>query len=262
MGFLNFGILDIIDILLVAILFYQLYKLLKGSVAVRIFMGIAAFIVIWKLVGVLHLETLSNILGNFINVGVIAIIVVFQQEIRKFLLVLGTTNITNIPKRYYFFFKPLRLKERQNELSLKNIAILVDSCQALSSSHTGALMVIQRNTSLDFVRGTGDRVNIELSKPVIESIFFKNSPLHDGAIVIKEGNIISTRVILPVSEATHIPSKMGLRHRAALGVTEKTDAICLIVSEETGKISYSKEGNIFYDRRPGDLRAYLKRDLI
>ena len=258
MEFLDFGILDIIDILLVAILFYQLYKLIKGSAAVKIFIGIAVIIVLWKLVGVLHLESLNNILENFINAGVIAIIVVFRQEIRKFLLVLGTTNIS---KRNYFFLKQFKWKEEDDKMRLKDIDTLVNSCESLSNSSTGALIVIQRNTNLDFICETGDNVEIKLSQPIIESIFFKNSPLHDGATVIKDGVIIATRVILPISNTTSISSKLGLRHRAALGITEKTDAVCLIVSEETGKLSYSKEGNLFYDREVQDLRFYLKRDL-
>jgi uncharacterized protein (TIGR00159 family) len=184
---------------------------------------------------------LSNILGGFISVGVIALIVVFQQEIRKFLLLLGSSNFTNnknIIKKFNLFF---RITKKQ---TLMNIEELINACEIFKKNKTGALFVIERSNSLDFVRNTGDQLNLEISTPIIESIFFKNSPLHDGAVIIEGNFITGARVILPMSEKENIDSRLGLRHRAAFGITEKTDAIAIVVSEEKGKITFIKNGEI------------------
>jgi uncharacterized protein (TIGR00159 family) len=184
---------------------------------------------------------LSNILGGFISVGVIALIVVFQQEIRKFLLLLGSSNFTNnknIIKKFNLLF---RISKEQTSM---NIDELINACEIFKKNKTGALFVIERSNSLDFVRNSGDQLNLEISSAIIESIFFKNSPLHDGAVIIEGNFITSARVILPVSENENIDSRLGLRHRAAFGITEKTDALAIVVSEEKGKISFIKNGEI------------------
>jgi uncharacterized protein (TIGR00159 family) len=256
LDFLNLRILDIVDIVFVAILLYYLYKLVKGTVAVNIFIGIVIVYLIWKLTQLLQMELLSNVLGEFIGVGMFALIVVFQQEIRKFLLMIGSSNFTHRGK----IFRQLRFLKDDSELQT-NLLSLVKACESMGRSYTGALIIIQKSTKLDFVKNSGDEMNIELNQPIIESIFFKNSPLHDGAIVIEGNKITATRVILPVSNDRTIPLRFGLRHRAAVGITEKTDALALVVSEETGQISFLKDGKFVMFEDTTDLTKKLKEDL-
>jgi len=256
LDFLNLRILDIVDIVFVAILLYYLYKLVKGTVAVNIFIGIVIVYLIWKLTQLLQMELLSNVLGEFIGVGMFALIVVFQQEIRKFLLMIGSSNFTQRGK----IFRQLRFLKDDSELQT-NLNALVQACESMGRTYTGALIIIQKSTNLDFVKNSGDKMNIELNQPIIESVFFKNSPLHDGAIVIEGNHITATRVILPVSNDRTIPLRFGLRHRAAVGITEKTDALALVVSEETGQTSYLKDGKFVMFEDMNDLTNKLKEDL-
>ena len=234
-------LIPVIDIILVSLMLYYVYKLVRGTAAINIFLGFVIIYIIWWLTDLVNMPILSNILGGFISVGVIALIVVFQQEIRKFLLLLGSSNFTNnknIIKKFNLFF---RITKKQ---TLMNIEELINACEIFKKNKTGALFVIERNNSLDFVRNTGDQLNLEISTPIIESIFFKNSPLHDGAVIIEGNFITGARVILPMSENENIDSRLGLRHRAAFGITEKTDAIAIVVSEEKGKITFIKNGEI------------------
>lgn len=203
----------------------------------------------------LEMELLSKIIGGFLGVGMFALVVVFQPEIRKFLLMVGSTNISVrrlLLRRFQF---------SDDSLPKTNIDAVLNACRRMASSKTGALIVFQRNNRLDFIKDTGDEMNIQLNQPIIESIFYKNSPLHDGAIVIEEDRITATRVILPVSNDRRIPSRFGLRHRAAIGITEKTDAVSLIVSEETGQISYVKDGHFVFFENEEELRELLIQDL-
>ena len=189
------------------------------------------------------------------SVGLIALIVVFQQEIRKFLLMIGSSNFANRKK----FFK--QLKFLKTDTTETDIDAIVDACTKMGSTKTGALIVIERHNNLDVIANTGDEMNIAVTQPIIESIFFKNSPLHDGAIIVS-GNIIkATRVILPVSNEASIPQRFGLRHRAAVGVCEKTDALAIVVSEETGQISYIKNGEFVMFDNTEELKTMLKEDL-
>ena len=184
-----------------------------------------------------------------------ALIVVFQQEIRKFLLMLGSTNF-NARRRFYNKFK---LSE---ELTVsENVNALVAACKKMGASKTGALIVLKRNNSLDFVKNSGDEMKAAVNQPIIESIFFKNSPLHDGAMIIEDNIITATRVILPVSDDRKIPLRFGLRHRAALGITEKTDAVCLVVSEESGQISYLKDSDFVLYESLDALAKTITKDL-
>ena len=233
-------LIDIVDITLVALLLYYVYKLLRRTVAINIFIGIAILFVIWKITEALHMKMLSSILGSMIGGGAIALIIVFQQEIRKFLLMIGSSNFTSKKN----FIKQLKFLKTEDNYS-SSINDIAAACNDLSSSKTGALIVIERHTSLEFLQGTGDIMNIEINKPILKSIFYKNSPLHDGAVLVQGNKIIGTRAILPVS-SENIPKYYGLRHRAALGITEKTDALAIVVSEENGKITYVKDGR-FYD---------------
>jgi len=253
---LNFGIVDFIDVILVALLLYYVYKLVKGTVAINIFIGIVIIYIIWKLTQALQMQLLSNILGGFISVGMFALIVVFQQEIRKFLLMIGSTNLSGKGK----FFKSLKFI-KSDTISETDVESIIAACNKMGASKTGALIVIERQNNLDFLTNTGDEMNIKVTQPIIESIFFKNSPLHDGAAII-EGNIVkATRVILPVSNETNIPMRFGLRHRAAVGISEKTDALAIAVSEETGQISYLKNGEFVMFKDTSELTEMIQKDL-
>ena len=256
LDFLDFSFLDALDILLVALLIYSIYKLLKGTVAINIFLGIAFIFLIWKITQILKMEMLSNILGYLLSGGVIALIIVFQQEIRKFLLMIGTTNVTSRTQ----FLK--QLKFLKSEITLETDSdTLLNACKKMSKTKTGALIVIERTNSLDFLIKTGDNMNAEINEVLLESIFYKNSPLHDGATIIRDNYVVATRVILPISDSINIPSRFGLRHRAAFGVSEKTDAVCLLVSEETGEISYIKDGSFELYADYNELVEKLKLDI-
>jgi len=252
----NFRILDIIDVVLVATLLYYVYKLVKGTVAINIFIGIVVIYLIWQLTELLKMEMLSTILGQFIGVGMFALIVVFQQEIRKFLLMVGSTNLA----RGKGVFKNFQFSKNDIILEIDVNAIL-DACVNMSNIRTGALIVIRRTTSLEFVKATGDAMEIEVNRPIIESVFYKNSTLHDGAMIIEDNTITATRVILPVTQERNIPLRFGLRHRAAFGITEKTDALALIVSEESGEISYIKNGEFVKYKTVDELRELITLDL-
>ncbi len=256
LDFLDFSFLDVLDIVLVAILMYYIYRLVKGTVAINIFLGIAIIFIIWKLTEALKMEMLSVILGKFLSGGVIALIIVFQQEIRKFLLMIGSTNYST--KRG--FLKQLKFlkSEIHTEMDIESI---VDACVEMGKTKTGALIVIARNNSLEAFKQTGDSMHIEINKPILKSIFYKNSPLHDGAIIIEDNIITATRVILPVARDANLPTRFGLRHRAAFGVSMQTDALVLVVSEETGKISYIKNGEFVLFNDTDKLIELLKEDL-
>ena len=253
---LKFTVLDVIDIVLVALLLYYVYKLIKGTVAINIFVGIVISYLIYLLVDALQMKMLTKILGGFMSVGIIALIVVFQPEIRKFLLMIGSANIGKRGKLYkrFNFLKTQTGNETDS-------SIVVAACTKMGSSKTGALIVLERNNNLDFLVSTGDEMNITLTQPILESIFFKNSPLHDGAIIIANNNIKATRVILPINNEKNIPERFGLRHRAAIGITEKTDAIALVVSEETGQVSYIKNGEFVMYKNTQELTQLITEDL-
>jgi len=256
-NFLEFKITDLIDIILVAVLLYYIYKLVKGTVAINIFIGIVIVWALWKLTELLEMKMISSMVGGFMNIGLIALIIVFQQEIRKFLLMIGSTNFAT--KRN--FIRHFRFLKQEGLPTNTDVDAIVGACEKMSISRTGAILVIERNNSLDFVKGTGDKMYIEITQPIIESIFYKNSPLHDGAAVVQDNFITATRVILPVSNERNIPLRFGLRHRAAVGITEKTDALCLVVSEETGTVSYIKNGEFVVYKSMDELTEIIKKDL-
>ena len=257
MNFLEFRILDFLDILLVAFFMYQLYKLARGTVAINIFLGLISIYLVWQVVKALQMEMLSEILGQFIGLGVLAIVIVFQQEIRKFLLFIGSSNLRSRSS----VFKQLRFFKEEQVLNT-NVDSIVTACVSMAKTKTGVLIVIERTNKLDYLfNNSGDKMDAEVSKPLLESIFYKNSPLHDGAVIISKNKIIATRVILPVSSSQNIPSRLGLRHRAALGITENTDAVCLVVSEETGEISHIRDGSITIKKSPLELTQLMKEDI-
>jgi diadenylate cyclase len=254
---LKFTVVDVIDVILVALLLYYIYKLVKGTVAINIFIGIIIIYLAWRLTDFLNMELLTGIFGGFMKVGIIALIVVFQPEIRKFLLMVGSTNFS---RRRNFLKHLTFLKTETGDET--NVEVIISACNKLASSKTGVLIVLERNNNLDFLITTGDEMNIKVTQPILESIFFKNSPLHDGAIIIKNNIVKATRVILPVNNEKKIPQRFGLRHRAAIGVTEKTDALALVVSEETGHISYFIDGEFIVFKDTDELTKLIKKDLM
>lgn len=257
LDFLEITFIDIIDIILVTVLLFYLYKLLRGTVAINIFIGIVIIYLIWKFTDVLNMNVLSNLLGKFISVGFFALIVVFQQEIRKFLLLLGSTNFAT-KKNILKYFKFLN---NTDEIISLDIKTLILSCEKMSSEKTGAIIVIERENNLEFLKNTGDKTKIRLTSQILETIFFKNSPLHDGAVIIKDNSVIATRIVLPVSESESIPKNFGLRHKAGIGISEKTDSIVLVISEQTGKVSYIKDGEFENFISFKKLSSQIKKDL-
>ena len=251
--FIQIRIVDVIDILLVAVLLYALYRLLKGTAAISIFVGIVAIFLIWQLVNALQMELLSSILGAFVSVGFIALIIIFQPEIRRFLFTIGAKTRGGETK----FFRIFRRKQKLITLDTETLCL---ACKSMSDIKQGALIVITRKNTLADIVLTGVTIDAEISKPLIENIFFKNSPLHDGAMIITNNKIAAARCILPVTNNTDLPGHYGLRHRAAIGVSENNDCIVLVVSEETGAISLVKEGQIT-TLQPLTMKEVLNKEL-
>lgn len=251
-GFLDISIVNIIDIALVAALLFQVYKLLKGSVAIKIFLGFLSLYLIYLLVRAVRMELLSILLGQFMGVGVIAAIIIFAPEIRKFLLILGRSSIfsdDNVWKDILFFWK-------KKENTGFNISPIIDAAKVLAGSNTGALIVITSTVELKFYAESGDILDAELSKRLLISIFNKHSPLHDGAVIIHRGKIKAARCILPVTER-EVPAQFGLRHRAGIGMSEATDALILVISEETGQISMAKNGKVLHNLSFQEVREII-----
>ena len=257
MLFLDFRLLDLIDILLVALLIYQLYKLMRGTVAINIFIGVIALYLIWKLVEAMRMELLSEILGQFIGVGVIAVLIVFQQELRKFLLMIGTTRIKGQNGKWWQRFG---IKSAQ-ELDEEMIDEIMSAVAELSKRKLGAIIVFSVQSKLGFYCQSGTKISSQVSAYLIESIFQKNSPLHDGALIIVDGKIEAAGCVLPVSDDKTLPSRLGTRHRATVGITEQTDAIAVAISEETGEISFAKEGKLLNNLQQERLKTLLLKYL-
>lgn len=252
MGFLDIRWVDIVDILLVSVLLYQVYKLLKGSVAVRVLVGFLSLYLIYLVVRAAQMELLAGILGQFMGVGVLAAIIIFSQEIRKFLLILGKTSFRNSGILESIFI----WRKKRPKINM-NITAVIEAAKSLSGSNTGALMVFSRNTELKFYADSGDLLDAFISKRLLISIFNKYSPLHDGAVILYEGKIKAARCLLPVSERENLPAQWGLRHRAALGMSEATDTLILIVSEETGQMSIARNGRIDNNLSAPEIRKRL-----
>ncbi len=238
--FITIRFLDILDILLVAFILYQLFMLIKGTVAFNIFLGLFFIYMFWLLVKALNMELMGSIMGQFIGVGVLALIIVFQQEIRRFLLMIGT----NYQISRTFGLEKIFSSDRDKVDSAKVIKEIVRACENMAKSKTGALIVIPHKSELPDLIRTGEKLNARVSDALLETIFFKNTPLHDGAVIIIDDKIAAARCILPVTDRRDLPGSLGLRHRAAIGVSESTDAVAIVVSEETGKISLAKGGQL------------------
>jgi diadenylate cyclase len=255
--FLTFRWQDFLDILLVAVLLYQLYRLVRGTAALNIFIGVAIFYVFYRIVRYMHLDLFSSILGKFIDVGVIALLIVFQQELRRFFLFIGTYNVIGNQR----FRKALFGWSGESKESALDINAVVKACRNMSEAKTGAIIVITRGNDLKFYSNTGDPIDAKVSVRMIESIFFKNSPLHDGAVIISNNTIRAARCVLPVTENNDFPAHLGMRHRAAVGITENTDAIAIAVSEQTGEIALAKEGELEGNISPERLKELLTKHL-
>jgi diadenylate cyclase len=238
--FLQLRFIDVIDILLVAILFYQLYKIVKGTVAINIFVGVIAIYIVYELVDAMKMKQLTKIIGQFINVGVIVLVVVFQQEIRKFLIYLGTKSFSG---RTILFHRLMKNPDGEK----KEVRPLLQAAYHLAQSKTGALIILANQSDLSFYESTGDKIDAALSARLLENIFFKNSPLHDGAVIIEGNTIKAARCVLPVTEQEDLPAHFGMRHRAAIGITESSDCLALAVSEESGKVSLAISGKLYAD---------------
>ncbi len=249
--FFDFGIKDFIDILLVAFLLYYTYKLMKASGSINAFVGILIFVLIWLVVSqVLEMRLLGSIFDKLVSVGVIALIVLFQDEIRRFLLTLGSHRHIN---RLVTFLTGNKKETNKHE----EIMPVVMACISMGKQKVGALIVIERNHPLTETIRTGEVINADINQRLIENIFFKNSPLHDGAMIISKGRIKAAGCILPVSHKLDIPKELGLRHRAAMGISQETDAHAIIVSEETGSISVAYKGQFYLRLNAEELESLL-----
>ncbi len=250
-GFLQIKLVDLADMLLVAYLIYRLYKTVRGSVAFKILIGIMSIYLLYQFVKSTGMELLTTILGEFMGVGVIATVVLFQQEIRKILLMVGKTTFLRDDSIFRIIFGG---GPKKTEIDLIPI---VEASKAMSNTHQGALIVFSRSSELKFYAETGDILDAAISKRLLVSLFFKNSPMHDGAAIIADGRIKAARCILPVSENQELPASLGLRHRAALGLTEVTDAIVLVISEETGQMSLAHNGVLEHNLSAAELRSKI-----
>ena len=256
--FVSFGIKDAIDIFFVALMLYYLYRVMKDSRSLNVFIGIMVFVLAWIFVSqILEMRLLGSIMDKLVSVGVIGLIVLFQEDIRKFLYNLGAHQ--RIRLLVDFFAND---RTRDKEADKEAIVPIVLACMSMGKHKVGALIVIERNAPLDDVVATGDVIDANINQRLIENIFFKNSPLHDGAMVISKRRIKATGCILPVSHNLDIPKELGLRHRAALGISQESDCIAIIVSEETGNISLAHNGKITTKISGKDLERMLVQEAI
>lgn len=257
MDFLSFGWIDLLDIFLVAILLYQLYRLVQGTVAMNIFIGILAIYFLWKIVEAMKMDVLSEILGKFIDVGIIALLIVFQPELRRFLLLIGTPEIL---EKFSIGGKLFGWKSKK-KIFPADLQAITRACKEMSATRTGALIIITAGSDLNFYVKTGEHMDAKISDKTLESIFYKNSPLHDGAVIISNGKIRAARCVLPITEREDFPSHLGMRHRAAAGITENSDALAVIISEQSGEISFAKGGHIENGLSPEKLKSRIEMEM-
>ncbi len=250
----HFGIKDLIDVLLVALLMYYAYRLVKISGTKPLFIGIASFLILWILVTqVFKMSLLGAILDKFVSVGFIVLIILFQDEIRRFLMSLG-------PRKGWKFITKIVFPQNNNEKDISHITPIVFACMNMAKEKVGALIVIQEDIQLGLYEQTGEIINADISTRLIENIFFTNSPLHDGAMIIVGKQIRAAGCILPVSQNPNIPKHLGLRHRAGLGISQETDAKVIIVSEERGRIAFAHQGKLNMNITPDELQELLIAD--
>ncbi|MBD5187202.1 MAG: TIGR00159 family protein [Bacteroidales bacterium] len=249
---LDFGIKDILDILIVAMLLYYVYRLMKSSGTLSLFYGVLLFIVIWVVASeIFGMRMTGTILDKFMGIGLIVLVILFQDQIKRFLIDIGSQRKLKV------FRKLFRHDDRDDEVLHASVMAVVYACMSMSKSKTGALICVQRRVPLGDYEKTGDIIDADINVRLIENIFFKNSPLHDGAMIISDHRIKSVGCILPVSHDMNVPKNFGLRHRAALGLSQVTDAVCVVVSEETGHISVADNGSLKSKVSTSDLEHFL-----
>ncbi len=249
-----FGIKDALDILIVALLLFYLYRIMKESGTINIFIGVLAFIAVWVVASeILEMRLIGTILDKFMSIGLLILVILFQDQIKRFLVELGSHQ------RWRFLKQLFRHRKATPEDTRRWIMSIVYACMSMSKSKTGALIVIEQNIPLDNYEKTGDIIDATINTRLIENIFFKNSPLHDGALIIAHDRIKSAGCILPVSHDTNVPRSFGLRHRSALGISQATDAFAIVVSEETGNISIAHHGVLSTRLSSTDLEHRLSR---
>lgn len=259
-GFLDITIWDLLDILIVGFVLFQIYKLLKGSLGFNIFIGLVLVFLVWWVVSALEMPLLSSILGQFVSVGFIALLILFQPEVRRFLLFLGQGSFVGRFQLLGRFFKNGgRLINTNNIEKERKILAVTRATETLMRDKTGALILFSANANLEGLYSSGVLLNAEVSKPLILSIFNKTSPLHDGAVIITEGKLVAASCVLPISDNPMIPQELGLRHRAGVGITVSTDVIAFIVSEETGKLSYARGGALIEDIKIEEMQRILQK---
>ena len=248
----DWSIVRIVDFALVALIVYQIYKLIRGTVAIKIFVGIVAIYTLWKVVTALEMQLLSEILGQIIGVCVIALLILFQQELRQFLVLIGNRRfLKGKPAFIQRWFSP------EGPPPSGHMVAIVAACQRMAKSKTGALIVVARKADPAPFILSSKRLDARISSTLIETIFFKNSPLHDGAVIIKNGRISSAGAVLPISESAEMMTGLGMRHRAAIGMSEQTDALVIVVSEERGELSYALHGELIRNVQPDKLQEVL-----
>lgn len=256
---LEFGIKDIIDIVLVALMLYYIYRLMRETRSANVFNGIMVFVVLWLFVSqVLEMRLLGTILDKLVSVGILAIIIIFQEDIRKFLSNIGGHQRMRTLKR---LFTSSKQKDKDSKKVKQMIMPLVMASINMSRQKVGALIVLERTTTLDDIVATGDTIDANINQRLLENIFFKNSPLHDGAVVIADKRIKAAGCILPVSHDLSIPKELGLRHRAAMGISQESDALAIVVSEETGSISVAIKGRFRLRLSAEELESILTAEL-
>lgn len=242
LGFLHLSFIDVVDIILVALLIFVVFRWIKGSSAINIFIAIIILLVGRIVASALGMKMVSTILGTIIDVGAIALVVIFQPEIRRFLNNIGRSAGDTIEKKT--FLSKLLPGRKFTAASSPSISEIAQACEEMSETKTGALIVLVRNNNLEDIISTGDTIDAKIGCRLIMNIFFKNSPLHDGAMVIGSDRIIAARCTLPITDRRNIPANYGMRHKAAIGLSEQCDADVIVVSEQTGKISFVRAGRV------------------
>lgn len=253
--FLNLDFIQIIDLAIVAFLAYQFYKIVKGTSALNVVLSIIGIYIFWKIAQQFELSLTTEILDRVISMGFLALVIVFQPEIRRALFMLSTPGAIQNKRKWLIFGRLNTRRITRRELSITPI---IQACMHMSQEKTGALIILTQLNRLPGTVATGEKVDALISSALIENIFFKNSPLHDGALIIERNKILAARCILPVTANKNVSAALGLRHRSAIGITEQSDALAIVVSEETGSISYCLFGNVTYNVSPTQLRAKIE----
>ena len=250
LGFLHLSVVDVLDIVVVAFIIYVVFRWLRGSRALNILVAIIALFLIRFIAEVMNMKLLSSLMDAVINVGAVALIVIFQPEIRQFLGRVGRGSGRNWWNRL--------IGRKEEDLDASASKEIVQACRDMAESRTGALIVIRHKNSLEDVIDSGDRIDADIRSRLLENIFFKNSPLHDGAVIIGGGRILAARCTLPITERTDLPAKYGMRHKSAVGISERSDADVIVVSEQRGTISFVSDGQIYPIDNVNELKLRLE----